>query len=541
MVQSFGESLSWVPKSRHLGESLSRAHDYARGQNHGAVSLEHMLLALLEDPDAAAVLQVCGVNTEVVAAEIGGRLRELEEVSSDDPVVSVGLSKILEYAVAAARQSKRQDVNGAIVLAAIVGEGKSVAAEILRAHGLTFEEAIKALQSDSLRSRLQDAAPGGGEAGGGGGISGGGTVGQVGSVSRQPAMEGGEPRPADGIARSGGQTTEEILETARQRVGRKAHGHEPYSPVPEGHGGGQAGRGGADDGSGLPSRSGGTQWPPVAPEPSQVPGQIAGQSPTTAEGGPVARSTAPAGPPPLPPAQPMSPKRPMPGPALGGDHVDGGRAPAGLGPGPQVRHRPAAVNAADEAMVPGSAQEPVSVDAGSLVENIPRRMRVGVAEMVEVRIARAGVVGVDAGLQGRGGPHQHDVVVTKAMSVRLRAPEGGFFVESASPETQWIDNAFGMYSDNFASWRFVVTPKVSGERRLQLIVAARTVGADGLMAETALPDQIVSVRVRMNYSRVGMKWFGWALAAVIGGLLARFGEGLWAIAFPVFKAFVGPV
>jgi hypothetical protein len=116
-------------------------------------------------------------------------------------------------------------------------------------------------------------------------------------------------------------------------------------------------------------------------------------------------------------------------------------------------------------------------------------------------------------------------MVTKAMSVRLRAPDGGFFIETASPETQWIEKAMLLSTDDFASWRWHVTPREAGRKRLQLIISARTVSADGLAAETALPDQVITVRVRTNYAKVAGRWVGWGLAAIAGGLLAKFGEG----------------
>ncbi len=164
-------------------------------------------------------------------------------------------------------------------------------------------------------------------------------------------------------------------------------------------------------------------------------------------------------------------------------------------------------------------------EIGQLVENIPRSMRVGVPALIEVRVARADVQALAEGLQGGGAAYQHEVTVTKAMSVRLRAPDGGFFVETASPETQWIEKAMLISGDDFASWRWHVTPRDKGRRRLQLIISARTVSADGLAAETALPDQVITVRVRANYIKSAVRWIGWGTAAVVGGLLAKFGEG----------------
>ena len=166
----------------------------------------------------------------------------------------------------------------------------------------------------------------------------------------------------------------------------------------------------------------------------------------------------------------------------------------------------------------------LGVDLGQLIENVPRFMRVGVPEIVEVRIARADLQNVAIGLEGRGAPVRHDLVVARAMSVKLRAPEGGMWIETASPETQWIESRPGLMSDDFASWRWTVLPERRGRTRLQLVAAARTVGADGLAAETALPDQIIEVRVGVNFGRLASRWGGWAVAAILGGALARFGE-----------------
>lgn len=151
-------------------------------------------------------------------------------------------------------------------------------------------------------------------------------------------------------------------------------------------------------------------------------------------------------------------------------------------------------------------------------------MKAGITQLVEVRIARANVKALAQGLQGGGTAVRHDALITKAMSVKLRAPDGGFWVEAASPETQWIDNVLGVMTDDYASWRWSVTPKAAGHKKLQLVVSARTVGSDGLAAETALPDQLYTVKVAVNYKRSAKRATGWLLAAVFGGVLARFGE-----------------
>ena len=151
-------------------------------------------------------------------------------------------------------------------------------------------------------------------------------------------------------------------------------------------------------------------------------------------------------------------------------------------------------------------------------------MRVGVPEQIEVRIARNSVNVPTDNMQGNGSVQNHDLYVTKAMTVRLRAPHGGIRIETSSPETQWIDNALGLIQDDFASWRWTVTPDTRGTKKFQLVVSARTVGSDGVAAETALPDQVFDVVVRMNYGRTVLRLGGWAVAAAAGGAVTAFGE-----------------
>ena len=152
-------------------------------------------------------------------------------------------------------------------------------------------------------------------------------------------------------------------------------------------------------------------------------------------------------------------------------------------------------------------------------------MRAFVAEAVEVRIAREDSEDLHRGLTGEGEVQDHEVYVTEAMTVQLRAPRGGFTIESGAPETQWIDNLLGIADQGrFGSWRWTVTPTNTGQHDLQLVVSARTVNAAGIVAESPLPEQIIEVRVNINYRVQIKKIVGWTVAAVGGGILARYGE-----------------
>lgn len=631
MAQSIIEEIGHIlPPSGNLAETLARAADYATQQAHPEVTLEHLLLALTEDPDAARVLAASAVQVEQLKGDVSSHLGRLEDHSAAGGTagISADLRQILEAAAAAAR-GRRDTVDGAIVLAAIVGDGRSTAAHMLGAHGLTFEDAIRALQAAAPHEEAEveqqqanptpqpDYEP----------------VSAAGYETEPPPVEL-QPHPSPYPP---GATADEILASARQRVeGRIAPSGAEADQASTHDAAGTANAGKADpvelEHGPSPAHAAKRPLPPGAirpapkPEPASAPvvpppqaetgiavakkvdeavidevlasirktGNMrlpsAGTSrPTPGSPGrsgvlppiptPVRPASAPAGPHANPPGRPPSPSgrtdvqartfdRDFFGPRGPGNDQGPGRGNAAAPSPPPGRHAgPAGApppgprrpkqqhQRAEQAPMPPAARAPApgappsparhgsaspmapdtaatarqrtsDISLGQMVENIPRTMRVGIPVVVEARVARAEVKALADGLQGGGAVWRHELTVTKAMSVRLRAPDGGFFIETASPETQWIENALGLITDDYVSWRWAVTPKERGAKRLQLVISARTVGTDGLAAETALPDQIVNVKVRVNYAKTVKRIGGWALAAIVGGVLARFGEDL---------------
>ena len=135
MPQSLADELSSIPTSPNLGQSLERAHRFAREQSHKAVTLEHLLLALTEDAEAALILQSANIELARLSTDVSGYLgRLLEDMRSDgtsEPRPDTDLLRVMQAAASAAKQSRRRQIDGAIVLAAIVGDGKSPAAGML--------------------------------------------------------------------------------------------------------------------------------------------------------------------------------------------------------------------------------------------------------------------------------------------------------------------------------------------------------------------------------------------------------------------------
>ncbi len=159
--------------------------------------------------------------------------------------------------------------------------------------------------------------------------------------------------------------------------------------------------------------------------------------------------------------------------------------------------------------------------SGKLVENIPRRMRVAEHERVEVRLSREETAELLTAFEGGGAPQSHDIQVTQAMSVMLRARTGTFHIQNLSPETQWVYERPGVIGPKFGRWRWDVTPLKRGDHKLLLIVSARTARGDGIAGDVALPDQVVEVAVRANVRRELERLGLWAGIAVAGGVLTE--------------------
>jgi hypothetical protein len=156
MAQAMTEELERIPMSPALQTALLHARDYAHAQTHAQITLEHLLLALTEDEDAAMVMQTCRVDLNRLRNDVAAHLGNTSERSpagpNSEPGISPGLTQILKYATLAAQQGRRPRIDGAIVLAALVGDGRSMAATLLTSQGLTFDQAIRVLQQGAVRA-----------------------------------------------------------------------------------------------------------------------------------------------------------------------------------------------------------------------------------------------------------------------------------------------------------------------------------------------------------------------------------------------------
>jgi ATP-dependent Clp protease ATP-binding subunit ClpA len=132
--------------SRSLEQSLHRALALANERHHEYATLEHLLLALIDDQDSAAVMRACNVDLDKLRRSLTGYLEsELENLVSDgneDSKPTAGFQRVIQRAVIHVQSSGREEVTGANVLVAIFAERESHAAYFLQEQDMTRYDAV---------------------------------------------------------------------------------------------------------------------------------------------------------------------------------------------------------------------------------------------------------------------------------------------------------------------------------------------------------------------------------------------------------------
>ncbi len=132
--------------SRNLEESLHRAVAYANQRKHEYATLEHLLLSLLDDADAAAVMKACDVDLAALRKTISDYvetdLKSLVVEDGEDAKPTAGFQRVLQRAVIHVQSSGREDVTGANVLVAVFSERESHAAYFLQQQDMTRYDAV---------------------------------------------------------------------------------------------------------------------------------------------------------------------------------------------------------------------------------------------------------------------------------------------------------------------------------------------------------------------------------------------------------------
>ncbi|MDP4024583.1 ATP-dependent Clp protease ATP-binding subunit ClpA [Methylobacterium sp. NEAU 140] len=132
--------------SRSLEQALHRALALAGERRHEYATLEHLLLALVDDQDAAAVMRACNVDIDTLKRSLIEYVdTELSNLTGDgrqDAKPTAGFQRVIQRAVIHVQSSGREEVTGANVLVAIFAERESHAAYFLQEQDMTRYDAV---------------------------------------------------------------------------------------------------------------------------------------------------------------------------------------------------------------------------------------------------------------------------------------------------------------------------------------------------------------------------------------------------------------
>ncbi|MDP3417916.1 ATP-dependent Clp protease ATP-binding subunit ClpA [Falsiroseomonas sp.] len=132
--------------SRNLEQTLHRALGLANDRRHEYATLEHLLLALADDVDAATVLRACGVDSEKLKRDLAEFLdKDLAGLVSDragDAKPTAGFQRVVQRAAIHVQSSGRDEVSGANVLVALFSERESHAVYFLQLQDMTRLDAV---------------------------------------------------------------------------------------------------------------------------------------------------------------------------------------------------------------------------------------------------------------------------------------------------------------------------------------------------------------------------------------------------------------
>ena len=155
--------------AQELEVSLHMAFVEARQQRHEFITVEHLLLALLDNPSAAEVLRACSANVDDLRASLTNFIKDnTPQVAGSDDVdtqPTLGFQRVIQRAIMHVQSTGngKKEVTGANVLVAIFGEKDSHAVYYLHQQGVTRLDVVNFIAHGIKKSDPPEATKGGGE------------------------------------------------------------------------------------------------------------------------------------------------------------------------------------------------------------------------------------------------------------------------------------------------------------------------------------------------------------------------------------------
>ena len=149
--------------AQELEVTLHMAFMDARQKRHEFISVEHLLLAMLDNPSAVEVLRACGANIEAMRDQLGTFIEEhTPKVEGEDEVdtqPTLGFQRVIQRAILHVQSSGKKEVTGANVLVAVFGEKDSHAVYFLSQQGVTRLDIVNFISHGITKTPQSEPAP----------------------------------------------------------------------------------------------------------------------------------------------------------------------------------------------------------------------------------------------------------------------------------------------------------------------------------------------------------------------------------------------
>ncbi|MGB3727429.1 MAG: ATP-dependent Clp protease ATP-binding subunit ClpA [Glaciecola sp.] len=148
--------------NKDLEQTLNEAFVFARQQRHEFMTVEHLLLTLLDNPAAQEALKACGAKVELLRGELTDFVNETtpliteEQAAERETQPTLGFQRVLQRAVFHVQSSGKGEVTGANVLVAIFSEQESQAVYILKKADVTRLDVVNFISHGVSKNEDED-------------------------------------------------------------------------------------------------------------------------------------------------------------------------------------------------------------------------------------------------------------------------------------------------------------------------------------------------------------------------------------------------
>jgi len=147
--------------NKELEFTLNLAFKDAKEKRHEFMTVEHLLLSLLDNPSAEHVLHACDVNIDILRQDLETYINETTPIIANDDMEretqpTLGFQRVLQRAVFHVQSAGKTEVSGANVLAAIFSEQDSQAVYFLRRENISRLDVINYIAHGITKHQVQD-------------------------------------------------------------------------------------------------------------------------------------------------------------------------------------------------------------------------------------------------------------------------------------------------------------------------------------------------------------------------------------------------